>query len=65
MNIFKIRTTWSNGELALLKLCVASFYVSVGIYLHEYIERYLIWFLLIFIASVISICYIWLNKFKF
>lgn len=65
MNIFKIRTTWSNGELAILKMCVASFYISVGIFLHEYIERYLIYFLFIFVVSVISIGYIWLNKFKF
>ena len=62
MNIFKIRTTWSNYELALLKACVASCYVSVGIYFHGYLEKYIVYFSGIFAVSLMAILYIWARK---
>ncbi|WP_262710903.1 hypothetical protein [Flavobacterium foetidum] len=40
MNFFKIKTSWSNAEFILIKLCMASAYIFIGSYFHDFFENY-------------------------
>jgi hypothetical protein len=64
MNFFKIKTTWSNAELIPLKLCIATAYILVGAYLHNFFRQYYIAFLIVFGITIIWSVYMWLNKMK-
>lgn len=64
MNFFKIKTCWSNAELVVLKLCIASAYLFIGDYFHSFFHHYVD---LIFAVFVITWCwsvYLWLTKMK-
>ena len=37
MNFFKAKTSWSNAELIVLKICIASAYVLLGAYFHSFV----------------------------
>lgn len=64
MNIFKTRTSWTNGELGILKVCAGSFYLLIGLYFQKYLINY-IWIIrIIFAISVIWILFIWSKKDK-
>lgn len=64
MNFFKAKTTWSNAEFIPLKLCVASIYVIIGSYFHEFFSRYYIVWFVIFAITVIWAVYLWAKKMK-
>ena len=64
MNFFKAKTTWSNAELIVLKLCIASAYVLVGAYFHAFIHTYFIPIIVLFGIAVIWAVYLWLKKMK-
>jgi hypothetical protein len=64
MNIFKTKTSWTNGELGVLKVCAGSFYLLVGLYFHEFLINYIWIFRVIFAISVIWILLIWNKKEK-
>jgi len=64
MNFFKIKTSWSNAEFIVLKLCVATAYVLVGAYFHSFIHNYYVPILVIFIIACIWSVYLWLSKMK-
>ena len=64
MNFFRIKTTWSNAELALLKLCLASIFIVIGAYFHEYLQSYYIPLLIVFAITVIWTVYLWVKKMK-
>ena len=36
MNFFKIKTGWSNAEFIPLKLCIATAYILIGAYFHNF-----------------------------
>ncbi|MEI6697183.1 MAG: hypothetical protein WCO13_14100 [Bacteroidota bacterium] len=62
MNFFKIKTSWSNLELGLFKICVASIYLVIGIYFHEFLGKYMLLFVSIFIVTVVLVFSLWLKK---
>jgi hypothetical protein len=64
MNFFKIKTTWSNVELAIFKICVASGGVLVGAYFQKFISSYYVPIIIIFAVTYILTGYLWLTKMK-
>jgi len=64
MNFFQIKTSWSNAEFIVLKLCIATAYILVGTYFHNFFRTYYIPVLIIFIITVIWAVYLWLIKMK-
>ncbi|TPG37933.1 hypothetical protein EAH81_18245 [Flavobacterium pectinovorum] len=64
MNFFKIKTSWSNAQFILIKLCMASIYIFVGSYFHDFFKDYYIPLLLLFGITVIWFVFSWLKKMK-
>ena len=64
MNFFKIKTSWSNLEIGLLKVCIGSVYILIGSYFHEFIKNYWLLFAAIFIITAIWVFNLWLLKMK-
>jgi len=64
MNFFKIKTTWTNAEFIPLKLSVASAYISIGTYFHNFFSNYYIAFFIVFVITVVWSVYLWLTKMK-
>ena len=64
MNFFKIKTTWKNAEFIPFKLAVASVYVIIGTYFHNFLRDYYIPLLVIFVITVVWTVYLWLTKMK-
>jgi hypothetical protein len=64
MNFFKIKTSWSNAEFILIKLCMASVYIFVGSYFHEFFANYYLILIVVFIVTVVWFVYQWLKKMK-
>ncbi len=64
MNFFNIKTTWSNAELIPLKLCIASAYVILGTYFHDFFKDYYTPILLLFAITVSWSVYQWFQKMK-
>lgn len=64
MNFLKIKTNWTNAEFIVLKICIASAYILIGAYFHEFFHNYYIPVLIVFCITVIWSVYLWLNKMK-
>ena len=64
MNLFKAKTTWTNAEFIVFKLCVASIYVLIGAYFHEFFHRFYIPVLILFLVTTIWTVYLWVKKMK-
>jgi hypothetical protein len=64
MNFFKIKTSWSNAELALLKICIATAYILIGAYFHIFFKHHYIPILAVFAITVIWSTYLWFKKMK-
>ncbi|MFH6937154.1 hypothetical protein [Flavobacterium sp. FlaQc-30] len=64
MNFFKIKTSWSNAEFIILKLCIASAYILIGTYFHDFFSNYYTPLIFIFGITVIWSVYLWLSKMK-
>lgn len=62
MNFFKAKTTWSNAEFIILKLCIASAYILVGSYFHSFIRHYYFPIFLVFGITCAWAVYLWANK---
>ncbi len=64
MNFLNAKTSWSNKELGLLKICIGSVYVLVGAYFHDFFMRNYAIFLAIFGVTVVWSVYLWIKKSK-
>jgi hypothetical protein len=62
MNFFKTKTSWSNAELIVLKLCIASAYVLVGGYFHAFFHHYVAVVLAVFGITCVWAVYLWVSK---
>lgn len=62
MNFLKIKTCWSNAELALFKLCIVSVGLLIGAYLPDLIMSIFIPVALFFVISTTWVLYLWLKK---
>jgi hypothetical protein len=64
MNFFKIKTSWSNAEFIVLKLCIATAFIVVGGYFHHFFHHYLVPILIIFVITAVWSVYLWIKKMK-
>ncbi|MEG1025578.1 MAG: hypothetical protein RSD71_16370 [Flavobacterium sp.] len=64
MNFFKIKTSWSNADFIVLKLCIASAYILIGTYFHDFFRNYYTPLIILFGITVIWSVYLWLSKMK-
>jgi len=64
MNFLKIKTTWSNAEFIPLKLCIATAYILIGAYFHDFFRHYYIAVLVIFVITVSWTLYLWIKKMR-
>jgi len=64
MNFFKIKTSWSNAELVVLKVYIATAYILIGVFFHNFFRHYYIPVLVLFIITVTWSVYLWLHKMK-
>jgi hypothetical protein len=64
MNFFKIKTGWSNAEFIPLKLCIATAYILIGAYFHNFFRDHYVAVLIVFAITVIWPVYLWVNKMK-
>lgn len=62
MNFFKAKTSWSNAEFIILKLCIASAYILVGGYFHSFVRHHYFPILMIFGVTCAWSVYLWANK---
>lgn len=64
MNFFKMKTSWSNAEFIVLKLCMASAYMLAGAYFHQFFRSYYMPVLIVFAITLVWTLYLWLSKMK-
>lgn len=67
MNILKFlnaKTTWTNSELVLVKICIAAAYLMIGAYFSPFITHYIPYLGLLFILTGILGMYSWIKKMK-
>ncbi|MCX6229745.1 MAG: hypothetical protein NTV75_11355 [Bacteroidia bacterium] len=64
MNFFKIKTTWSNSEFIVFKLCVASAYILIGAYFNRFVCQNYRPILILFGISVVWVVSLWLKKMR-
>lgn len=64
MNFFKIKTSWSNAEFIVLKLCIATAFIVVGGYFHHFFHHFLVPVLIIFVITAVWSIYLWIKKVK-
>jgi len=64
MNFFKAKTSWSNAELIILKLCIASAYILVGAYFYSFVGNYYMPILFVFAVTCIWAVYLWISKMR-
>jgi len=64
MNFFKIKTSWSNAEFIVLKLCIATAYVLIGAYFHAFFRQYNVAVLIVFAITCSWSVYLWIKKMK-
>ena len=62
MNFFKRKTTWTNSEIALLKICLVSCGITAGILFGDNIRNLLPLFFWIYIVTGLFIGYLWIIK---
>lgn len=62
MNFFTVKTSWSNTEFIPVKLCIASAYVMVGTYFHQFFKDYFFELLILFAISLIWLLVLWISK---
>ena len=64
MKFLSAKTTWTNLEFVVFKLCVASAYVLVGGYFHSFFSSYRLPVLILFVLSTAYTLYLWGKKMK-
>jgi len=64
MNFFKIKTSWSNAELSIFKVCVASIFVMIGVFFNDYLKNFYVPLLIIFGITLVWTLYLWITKMK-
>lgn len=64
MSFLKNKTTWTNAEFIPFKLCVASIYVIVGAYFHDFFRQYYLPLAMLFGITVIWTIWLWVKKTK-
>ncbi|MGZ3883589.1 MAG: hypothetical protein ACXVPQ_02435 [Bacteroidia bacterium] len=64
MNFLKYKTSWSNAELAIIKIALLSVGILAGLYGEGLLRPYIDCFWLLAIVTCIIGFYLWLGKLK-
>ena len=64
MKFFQAKTTWTNAEFIPLKICIASIYLLIGSYFHNFIYAYCVPIFVVFLITVVWSLSLWVNKMK-
>jgi hypothetical protein len=64
MNFLKLKTSWSTAELGLLKLCLISLGIVLGIFFYEFLKAQILLFFIVFIITAIYGLFLWIKKAK-
>lgn len=64
MRIFKIRTTWTNAELAIIKVSILSAGVVAGTCFHDFFYPSLPYLCFLFVISTVWGVWLWVSKMK-
>jgi len=64
MNFFKIKTSWTNAEFIPLKSSIATAYILIATYFHDFFQNYYIPVFIIFCITVVWSLYLWVTKMK-
>lgn len=62
MSFLGKKTSWSNAEFIVFKLCAASIYIVVGCYFHDFFSNYYVPLFILFGITAIWTIYMWLKK---
>jgi hypothetical protein len=62
MKFLAKRTTWTNTELGLLKICWISLGICLGSLIVPIVEEYLLFFLLAFVIMAMASLTLWVRK---
>ena len=62
MNFFAKKTTWSNWELWLLKVCLFSGGIAAGLYFYSDLGKFFYFLVPLFIATAIWATFLWIFK---
>lgn len=65
MNVIRFlnrKTTWTNAELAWIKVCVGCVYLMLGTYFHHFFINYLPATWLLFSLTMPWTLYVWIKK---
>jgi hypothetical protein len=64
MNFLKEKTSWSNAELIVIKVCIATAYILIGAYFHTFFSTHYIPVLIVFGITVVWGLYLYITKMK-
>lgn len=64
MNFLKLKSTWTNAELIILKICIATAYLMVGSYFDDLFDGYFYHLIIVFAITLAWGTYLWIQKMK-
>ncbi|MFL9484291.1 hypothetical protein ACI6Q2_16035 [Chitinophagaceae bacterium LWZ2-11] len=64
MSFLNKKMSWSNAEFIPFKLCIASIYIIVGSYFHDFFSNYYMPLFILFAVATGWTIYLWLRKMK-
>lgn len=64
MGFFTRKTSWSALEFGLMKVCLTSFGIALGIGLYKWLQPFMVWFLIFYLVLGVPLLLIWLGKMR-
>lgn len=64
MNFLRKKTSWSNIQLGLLKICIGSIGAAIGAYFHDYLEGYIFLLIALYLITGIYLFSCWYKQLK-
>jgi hypothetical protein len=64
MKFLRVKTTWTNAELIPLKFCIGSAFLLAGAFFHEFVQKYWVAFLVLFVVTLVPSFWGWIRKMK-
>jgi len=64
MNFFKIKTSWSNAELGIFKVCIACVFVMIGVFFNDFLKNFYMPLIVLFVITLVWTLYLWITKMR-
>jgi hypothetical protein len=64
MKFLQAKTTWTNAEFGLFKICVISYGMLIGIYFHTFLENWVFPLWIILSITGTATLLLWIKKMK-